>query len=254
MALRNYTNTAQPTSLAAGINDSVGTFAVDDASGFPTHPFTIAVDRGTPSEEAMLVTNVSGNTFTVTRGWDPESPTTPSAHLLGASVEHTVVALDFIEANAHIEDEDRDDHPQYLNEDRAALWLPTTVTGGSITAIGSMDSTYRTHRQLTIGSVAYERRAILFATLPFALVADDEPVQSQIVRSGVTYSHIDTNGGRSGGTAVLSHTHISRWATIPANESWTFTLQARYGSATSGGATSATAALNTFEALVVRSL
>lgn len=249
MALRHYTNTAQPTSLTGGINNSTTTVVVDDASGFPTHPFTIAVDRGTADEEAMLVTNVSGNTFTVTRGFDD---TTAVAHLLGASVEHCMVALDLAEANEHIEDEDRDDHPQYLNEDRLALWLPETFTGGSITKITTLDSTYKTHRQLTVTSAAYERKVQLFANLPFALVKDDVEVTSRIYRSGVFYSAVSTNGGRSGGTAVLSHSHISRWVTIPANQSWTFDLQAHYGSAVSGGATDDDANLNTFTALAVR--
>lgn len=245
MALRHYNNTAQPTSLTGGINDTTNTVVVDDASGFPTHPFTIAVDRGTADEEAMLVTNVSGNTFTVTRGFDD---TTASAHLLGASVEHCMVAEDLRDANEHIWDEERDDHPQYLNEDRLALWLPETFTGGSITKIATMDSTYKTHRQLTITSAPYERKAQLSAMLPFALVNGSVSVVSRIYRSGVFYSACTTYG-----QSVMSHTHVSKWVTIPANESWTFDLQAHYGSNVTGGSTDDDPNLNIFTALVVRS-
>lgn len=115
MARRNFVNTAAPTSLASGISDSVETLSVVSAADYPPVPFTIALRRGTVSEELCLVTGVAGNTFTVTREY---GGTTAVAHPTGASVEHVSTAEDYDEANAHITLSNRDDHPQYLNAAR----------------------------------------------------------------------------------------------------------------------------------------
>ena len=60
-------NNAQ-TTLAASILDSDTTLTVTSSSGFPSPNFRILVD-----EELMLVTGVSGTTWTVTRGVESTS-------------------------------------------------------------------------------------------------------------------------------------------------------------------------------------
>lgn len=66
MARERKANDASST-LTAGINDSVTSLTVDSATDFPTSPqFRIKV--GDAPGELMLVTGVSGATFTVTRG------------------------------------------------------------------------------------------------------------------------------------------------------------------------------------------
>lgn len=113
MALRNYSNTAQPTSLTADVSGDSGstTISVLSTAGFPPTPFTIGVDRGTSVAEIMLVTAVASGTLTVNRGVDG---TVAQAHSEGASVEHVSSASDFQVANAHINDTTRNDHPQYV--------------------------------------------------------------------------------------------------------------------------------------------
>lgn len=99
MAKRNYTNTATEAALASGITASDATFTVTSFAGFPAAPFTVAIDRGTASEEVVLVTSVGGSALTGTRGFDG---TTAKSHAAGAQVLHVTVAKDYEEAGAHV--------------------------------------------------------------------------------------------------------------------------------------------------------
>ena len=71
-----------------------------DLSTFPTgaaNPFVVVIDRGTASEEKILITSRSGNTLTVnTRGYDG---TSAASHALGAAIEHCLDALTVDSAN-----------------------------------------------------------------------------------------------------------------------------------------------------------
>lgn len=84
MALEKFNNLAQ-TTLSAAINNSTTSIAVTDASSFSsTGNFRIRVDN-----EIMLVTSVSGNTFTATRGAES---TTGVSHNAGAVVTNILTA------------------------------------------------------------------------------------------------------------------------------------------------------------------
>ncbi|MHB9044418.1 MAG: hypothetical protein ACYC35_00610 [Pirellulales bacterium] len=72
-------------SLAAGIDDSVGSLTVKSAVGFPT----IGNFRIIIGTEIMLVTNVQGQTFTVTRA---QEGTSAASHDADAAVFHTLTA------------------------------------------------------------------------------------------------------------------------------------------------------------------
>lgn len=72
------------TTLDGGINDAVTSVAVVDATGHPTEPFKITVEK-----EIMNVTNVAGNTLTVVRG---QEGTVAAAHDSGAVVENRLTA------------------------------------------------------------------------------------------------------------------------------------------------------------------
>lgn len=80
-----YANAAS-TTLNGGINNSVTTLTVTSASGFPTGTgqFRIIIDS-----EIMIVTGVSGTTFTITRGAEN---TTAASHSNGAGVVHNVTS------------------------------------------------------------------------------------------------------------------------------------------------------------------
>lgn len=99
MTLRNYSSTAAQTTLNGGVDASVTTLVVSATTGFPATPFVLAIDAGAAAQELVLVTNVAGTTLTVTRAYDS---TVASAHDTGAAVIHSHAALDFREANAHV--------------------------------------------------------------------------------------------------------------------------------------------------------
>lgn len=82
MPTEKYSNSAQ-TTLNGTITSGATTLVVTSATLFPTSPrFRILIDS-----EILLVTAVSGTTFTVTRGVES---TTAAAHTTGATVTHVL--------------------------------------------------------------------------------------------------------------------------------------------------------------------
>jgi hypothetical protein len=96
---RFYSSTFVQTSLASGISSGATTFNVGTTAGAPGTPFVVSVDQNSASEELMLVTNVSGLTYTVTRGI---GGTSAQSHNNGAPVVHVMYAQDLTDASAHI--------------------------------------------------------------------------------------------------------------------------------------------------------
>ena len=264
MALRYYSNTAQPTSInnvGVGIDASQTTIPVVSTADFPTAPFTIAVDRGTATEEAMLVTSYTATEMEVQRGFDgtETGPNVGYAHDHGAQVEHVAVALDYREANKHIEDDTRDDHSQYYNEARLALVLPqvyddATVTsaGGGI-AIATLNNTYKTQSTLVIPSATFDRKAQFTAMLPWGII-DGSEVHRGIITTSLSNPPASFYGAAvTYGAELTTSTIITDWVSIPANSGLTVYLRAKRDSG-SGGTTSSDANLNKFTALVVADL
>lgn len=99
MPLRHYAN-APATTLAASCTSGATSIVVTSASGLPiSYPYTLILDKGQLTEEAVSVTAAGGTTLTVTRGID----STPAfAHTIGATVEHGITAQDIREANTHV--------------------------------------------------------------------------------------------------------------------------------------------------------
>lgn len=99
MPVRNYAN-APATSLTDSCSALATSIVVNSVSGLPvSYPFTLIIDRGTSTEEAVSVTAAAGTTLTVTRGIDG---TTAFAHTKDATVVHGITAQDIREANAHV--------------------------------------------------------------------------------------------------------------------------------------------------------
>src|SRR6266702_8752421 len=92
---RFYSSTFVQTSLASGFSSGATTFNVGTTTGASGTPFVVSVDQNSASEELMLVTNVSGLTYTVTRGI---GGTSAQSHNNGASVVHVMYAQDFTDA------------------------------------------------------------------------------------------------------------------------------------------------------------
>lgn len=99
MSIRNYSNTGSLASLANPIGATDTSIVLSGLTGVPAAPFTASIGRGTGSEELVLVTAVAGSTVTVTRGYDGTSAQAQSG---GTSFQEVVAAIDFREANTHI--------------------------------------------------------------------------------------------------------------------------------------------------------
>lgn len=100
-APRNFSNTARTATLAASLSTSAVEAVLDSFTGFPSPPFAATIDRNQPTEEIVLVTAVTGETATLTRGFDGSSV---QAHSAGAGFEHTAIAADFRAAGQAVAD------------------------------------------------------------------------------------------------------------------------------------------------------
>jgi len=99
MPVRQYANAAAST-LANSCTALATAIVMTSVTGLPiSYPYTLIIDRGTATEEAVSVTAAAGTTLTVTRGIDG---TTAFAHSAGASVVHGITAQDVREPNAHV--------------------------------------------------------------------------------------------------------------------------------------------------------
>ena len=106
---RQYSSISVETTLASGINTTATTLTV--ATGTATalmggitlasgnvDIFTVALDVDTVNEEIVYVTNVSGDTLTISRGQAGTGTAGVSgvAHTAGASVKHVLTSSDLI--------------------------------------------------------------------------------------------------------------------------------------------------------------
>ena len=99
MTTRNYSSTAITTTLTGGVTAVATVLPVAATTGFPAAPFILALEPGTANQEVVLVTGVAALNLTVTRGYDS---TTGVSHNAGAVVQHSHAAIEFREANAHV--------------------------------------------------------------------------------------------------------------------------------------------------------
>jgi hypothetical protein len=97
---REFAGGVLKTQLTANISNSATSIIVIDGTTFPsgsTNPFVIVVGRGTASEEKILCTSRSANTFTVSsRGYDSTSAKT---HTAGEIVDHVLDATTIQDMN-----------------------------------------------------------------------------------------------------------------------------------------------------------
>ena len=99
MPSRYYSAIAQDTTLSSSITSISSSMVVTATTGFPPYyPYVLAVDYNTSNEELVLVTNSSGLTLNITRGYNG---TTAVAHNTGAVVRHVIVAQDLTDAQTH---------------------------------------------------------------------------------------------------------------------------------------------------------
>lgn len=100
MARRHYDDNAPTTTITTNISNASTSFAVGSLVGFPTTlPWTGTLGLSTASSEQVLVTGVVGTTLTVTRNINGQGA---FSHTSGENFNHTAIAMDFDEANNHV--------------------------------------------------------------------------------------------------------------------------------------------------------
>jgi hypothetical protein len=98
VANRNYSSVARATTTTAAITSSQTLIPIAEVAGYPTVPFTLVLDPGRSTEEAVTVTNLVGLNATCIRG---EDGTGAYPHDAGASVRHMLTARDLREPAEH---------------------------------------------------------------------------------------------------------------------------------------------------------
>ena len=98
---RYYSANAVDNTVNSFINSTSSTVVLSAAPvGFPgTYPYVVALDYNTASEELVLVTNASGSTLNITRGYNG---TSAASHNAGAVVRHVLIAQDATDFSDHI--------------------------------------------------------------------------------------------------------------------------------------------------------
>jgi len=100
MARREYKGAATPTTLVSGITNSATSLTIADSTNWPTGSHSLVIDPGLAGEEKILATSRTGTVVTLTtRGYDN---TTAASHLAGAIIYPVPTAIDFDEANSHV--------------------------------------------------------------------------------------------------------------------------------------------------------
>lgn len=206
MTRRYFTTGARETSLTAPINDTDISISVDAPVGYPSSvPFPIICELGTSSEEAMLVTNVAGSTYTVTRGFDGS---TAVSHLSGAKVVHGVTAIEFNEANEHIN-------------------TSTNVHGlsGGAAVVGTTQSQTLTNKTLTspiINNGTINSATLVTPTIAsFANANHNHTSSAQGGTIGLSFIGTSSNVASSSGTLTTTYSDLpSLSITFTAPSAW----------------------------------
>ena len=176
MTKRNYSNVATPLPLGVAVNDSATTLTVTSTTGYPAPPFILSIERGTSAEEVTLCTGKTSTIFTVTRGYDG---TTPSAHGLGAMIEHTVSAIEYREANLTPVTTTERDALTGVN-----LWDGMVVTNTTTDTIERYDlgsTSWVAMARMSDVSYAVANHSHVIGDLPVA--ADNDSSAEKVVRS-----------------------------------------------------------------------
>jgi hypothetical protein len=134
MARRENKGAAVSTTLSAGIDAAVTALSIASNSGWPTGGangnFFATIDPETPNEERVLIGAQSGGSCTsVVRGQDN---TTAKTHAAGAVIIHSSAAVDYDEANRHINVTTDDNHTQYMKTDGTRHDLTARHSAGTV--------------------------------------------------------------------------------------------------------------------------
>lgn len=134
---RKYSSLALETVVASGLDEDSLSLTAEDASSYlETGPYIIAVGIDTSHFELMEVVSRLGNTFTISADGRGIDSTLQQQHDPGEKIWHVPIADDFREMRAHMVDDDRDDHPQYMMADGTRHDLTARHPIGDVVPLG----------------------------------------------------------------------------------------------------------------------
>lgn len=226
MTKKTFSGGVPATQLSGALSSSATSFTVSSATGYPSGsggPFVVCIDRGTASEEKILISSVASTTFTVASGGRGYDGTTATTHSSSATVEHVLDAATIAEANDHVNTTTRDDHTQYLNNARhdvtsrhafgAALGTPGSPAAvGTTASAGTGSAPARSDHVHVLGTDSVTTTAIAanavttakFATgaVDAAALATDSVTTAKIAANAITSAKIATDSVTSAAIAA----------------------------------------------------
>src|SRR6185437_352904 len=241
---RFYSSVALPTTLAAAITSpSATSISVNSITGNPvSFPFTLLIDWGLPTQEAVSVTASSGTgpyTLTVTRGIDG---TTAQTHVNGATVVHGVSAEDYNEPQVHIAASagvhgltgtvvGTSDTQTLTNKTLGATSFTGNTSMSQSSATGNLVSVTNTHSSPSNPNVSWIAAGVADLVLGISVSGDTVP-RFEIVSSG------KLQWGAGGASAVDTDLYRSASNSLTTDGNLTVGLLA---TATTGAYTASTA-------------
>lgn len=248
MARREYKGAAVPTRLTTGIGISDTAFTLNANTGWPTGGangnFFVTLDPETPNEERVLVgAQAAGVCSSVLRGQDNTSAKTHAVGIDG-SVIHSSAAVDYDEANRHINVTTDDNHLQYMRTDGVRHDLTARHPGGTVvpTAIpvaigtglaeGAGTNLARSTHVHTIGAGAINSSGMFtagivnLAAIGTAAVGSDELVNDSVINTKIADAAIDDENFFSTGLSPIIVSATNPGA-VGANRIWFNTTAAK---------------------------
>ena len=251
---RYYSSVAPPTTLASSAASS-GNISVNSIQGLPSsYPFTLLIDWGLSTQEAVSVTvaptGTGPYTVTCTRGIDG---TTGQAHNSGAVVVHGVTAEDYNEPQVH------------MATGTSGASYPNVIHGlaNGSSVVGTTDSQTLTNKTLgattvtgdvtvtvndavnPLVTITQQNATPASASMRLVAAAAAQPISAiRVTGDTVNRYQIDSNGkiqwGPGGSTAVDTDLYRGGVGLVQTDNSFQSSTLAASSSQAAGGVTKVT--------------